>query len=61
LEEYIDYLKKEKSVKITVDEIDYFISYHPVSETLEIVEPIFSQYEISGNNVDGVVVTRYKK
>ncbi|WP_306475370.1 M15 family metallopeptidase [Fredinandcohnia onubensis] len=60
LEEYIDYLKKEKSVKITVDEIDYFISYHPVSETLEIVEPIFSQYEISGNNVDGVIVTRYQ-
>nr|WP_309098779.1 M15 family metallopeptidase [Fredinandcohnia onubensis] len=60
LEEYIDYLKKEKTVKATVDETDYFISYHPVSETLEIVEPIFSQYEISGNNVDGVIVMRYR-
>lgn len=61
LEEYIDYLKKEKTVKTTVDGIDYYITYHPVSETFEIVEPIFSQYEISGNNVDGVIVTRYQE
>ncbi|WP_099361788.1 M15 family metallopeptidase [Fredinandcohnia onubensis] len=60
LEEYIDYLKKEKTVKTTVDGQDYYISYHPVSETLEMVEPIFSQYEVSGNNVDGVIVTRYQ-
>ena len=60
LEEYIDYLKKEKSVMTTVGEIDYYVSYHPVSETLEIVEPILSQYEVSGNNVDGVIVTRYR-
>jgi len=60
LEEYIDYLKKEKSVMTTVGETDYYISYHPVSETLEIVEPILSQYEVSGNNVDGVIVTRYR-
>ncbi|MGN7295935.1 M15 family metallopeptidase [Ferdinandcohnia sp. SAFN-114] len=60
LEEYIDYLKKEKNVMTTVGEIDYYISYHPVSDTLEIVEPILSQYEISGNNVDGVIVTRYR-
>jgi len=60
LEEYIEYLKKEKTVKTTVDEKDYFISYHPVSETLKIVEPIFSQYEIAGNNVDGIIVTRYR-
>jgi zinc D-Ala-D-Ala carboxypeptidase len=61
LEEYIDYLKKEKTVKTTVGEKDYYITYHPVSDTLEIVEPIFSQYEISGNNVDGVIVTRYQE
>ena len=60
LEEYIDYLKKEKNVMTTVGEIDYYISYHPVSETLEIVEPILSQYEVSGNNVDGVIVKRYR-
>ena len=60
LEEYIDYLKKEKAVKTTIGEIEYYITYHPVSETLEIVEPILSQYEISGNNVDGVIVTRYR-
>lgn len=60
LEEYIDYLKKEKTMQTTVDGVNYFISYHPVSETLEIVEPILSEYEISGNNVDGVIVTRYQ-
>ncbi len=58
LEEYIEYLKKEKTVKTTIDETEYLVSYHPVSETLEIVEPILAQYEISGNNLDGVIVTR---
>nr|WP_304220038.1 M15 family metallopeptidase [Fredinandcohnia onubensis] len=60
LEEYIDYLKQEKTVQTTIDGVNYYITYHPISEALEIVEPIFSQYEISGNNVDGVVVTRYQ-
>ncbi|MEH7385431.1 M15 family metallopeptidase [Bacillus sp. JJ1521] len=58
LEEYIEYLKKEKTVKTTIDETEYLVSYHLVSETLEIVEPILAQYEISGNNLDGVIVTR---
>lgn len=61
LEEYIEYLKEEGTVKTTIGEKDYNISYHPVSETFDIVEPIFSQYEISGNNVDGVIVTRYQE
>ncbi|MCC3359153.1 M15 family metallopeptidase [Bacillus sp. REN16] len=60
LEEYIEYLKKEKTVKTTVDEKEYFITYHPASETVKIVEPILSQYEVSGNNVDGVIITRYQ-
>ncbi|WP_420708843.1 M15 family metallopeptidase [Bacillus sp. REN16] len=60
LEEYIEYLKQEKTLKTTIEEIEYFISYHPVAETLEMVEPIFSQYEISGNNVNGIIVTRWK-
>ncbi|MEH7383345.1 M15 family metallopeptidase [Bacillus sp. JJ1533] len=60
LEEYIEYLKMEMTVKTTYGEKTYVISYHPVPETLEMVEPIFSQYEISGNNVDGVIVTRYQ-
>ncbi len=60
LEEYIEYLKKEKTVETTVDEKEYFITYYPASETLKMVDPILSQYEISGNNVDGVIITRYR-
>ncbi len=60
LEEYIQYLKDHKTVSTTVDGTEYFVTYHPVTEKLELVEPILSQYEISGNNVDGVIVTRFK-
>ncbi|MFS0864559.1 D-alanyl-D-alanine carboxypeptidase family protein [Fredinandcohnia sp. 179-A 10B2 NHS] len=60
LEEYIDYLKKEKTVTTTVNDKEYFITYQPVLETLELVEPILADYEVSGNNIDGIIITRYQ-
>ncbi|WP_453993302.1 M15 family metallopeptidase [Bacillus nitroreducens] len=60
LEEYIEYLKEKENITATIDGREYYITYRPVSETLEMAEPVLSQYEISGNNVDGVIVTRYR-
>ncbi|MGM1047708.1 MAG: VanY-A/VanY-F/VanY-M family D-Ala-D-Ala carboxypeptidase [Bacillota bacterium] len=59
LEEYWDYLKEEKSISVSVDGKKYTISYYPISqnETIEVEVPANEQYEISGNNIYGVIVT----
>ncbi|MGE7185702.1 VanY-A/VanY-F/VanY-M family D-Ala-D-Ala carboxypeptidase [Peribacillus sp. NPDC006672] len=61
LEEYLDYLKEEKSISISVDGKTYTISYYPISQnnTIEVDVPANGDYEISGNNVDGVIVTTF--
>ncbi|MFJ5749123.1 VanY-A/VanY-F/VanY-M family D-Ala-D-Ala carboxypeptidase [Peribacillus frigoritolerans] len=59
LEEYLDYLKDEKSISISVEGKKYTISYYPISQNgiIEVKVPANEQYEISGNNMDGVIVT----
>ncbi|MGG3230391.1 VanY-A/VanY-F/VanY-M family D-Ala-D-Ala carboxypeptidase, partial [Peribacillus frigoritolerans] len=59
LEEYLDYLIEEKSISISVEGKKYTISYYPISQngTIEVEVPANEQYEISGNNLDGVIVT----
>lgn len=61
LEEYLDYLKEEKSVSVSVGGETYTISYYPISQsgTIEVEVPTDGQYEISGNNMDGVIVTTF--
>jgi D-alanyl-D-alanine carboxypeptidase len=57
LEEYLDFLKKQKSFTTTVDGEAYTISYYPVSHRTTIPKPAGRQYDISGDNMDGVIVT----
>ncbi|MFJ7366784.1 VanY-A/VanY-F/VanY-M family D-Ala-D-Ala carboxypeptidase [Peribacillus frigoritolerans] len=59
LEEYLDYLKEEKSISVSVKGKKYTISYYPISQngTIGVEVPANEQYEISGNNIDGVIVT----
>lgn len=57
LEEYLDALKEQKTISTTVDDTTYDISYYPVSKNKKIQVPANRGYEISGNNVDGVIVT----
>jgi D-alanyl-D-alanine carboxypeptidase len=59
LEQYLDYLKEQKSIKTTVNHQTYEISYYPVSNNTTILVPADGRYEISGNNMDGVIVTAY--
>jgi zinc D-Ala-D-Ala carboxypeptidase len=59
LEEYIDFLKEQKSITTTIDHQVYKIFYYPISENTTIPVPANGQYEISGNNMDGVIVTVY--
>ncbi|UFU00179.1 VanY-A/VanY-F/VanY-M family D-Ala-D-Ala carboxypeptidase [Radiobacillus kanasensis] len=57
LEEYLDYLKEEKAISANVNGKRYDISYYPVTESTNIHIPVNSHYKISGNNMDGVIVT----
>ncbi|NOV03057.1 VanY-A/VanY-F/VanY-M family D-Ala-D-Ala carboxypeptidase [Paenibacillus planticolens] len=57
LEQYLDYLKEQKSVSTTVQGVKYEISYYPISKNTTIQVPGDRHYEISGNNMDGVIVT----
>jgi zinc D-Ala-D-Ala carboxypeptidase len=57
LEEYMDYLRETKSYSAKVDGEEYTVFYYPVSRNRAIDVPENKEYEISGNNVDGVIVT----
>ncbi|MEB9437731.1 M15 family metallopeptidase [Bacillus cereus] len=57
LEEYLDFLKEEKEISTEVEGKKYTVSYYKVSENMKVNVPASKQYEISGNNMDGVIVT----
>ena len=57
LEEYLDYLKNIGSLLTVVNDKRYEITYHQISENTIITLPANQTYEISGNNIDGVIVT----
>ncbi|MBY0148247.1 VanY-A/VanY-F/VanY-M family D-Ala-D-Ala carboxypeptidase [Neobacillus niacini] len=60
LEEYIDYLRVEKNLTAIVNEEEYTVTYYPIEANSSIQVPENSKYEISGNNIDGVIVTEKK-
>ncbi|SFM36060.1 D-Ala-D-Ala carboxypeptidase. Metallo peptidase. MEROPS family M15B [Gracilibacillus orientalis] len=60
LEEYLDYLKDKRKVSVEVDGKNYTVSYYPFSENMKIDIPENHEYEISGNNTDGVIATVYE-
>lgn len=60
LEEYMDYLKDEKTISATVNGEEYTVTYYPISGNTTIRIPRNRKYEISGNNMDGVIVTEYE-
>lgn len=57
LEQYLDYLVEQQSVSITVQGEKYHVFYYPVTQKQTIQVPVQGSYEISGNNMDGVIVT----
>ncbi|BBH20056.1 hypothetical protein Back11_14010 [Paenibacillus baekrokdamisoli] len=59
LEQYLDYLRKERVISVRVDGKKYEVSYYPVSKKMTIKVPTNRQYDISGNNRDGIIVTVY--
>ncbi|MGN7896291.1 M15 family metallopeptidase [Bacillus sp. 22475] len=57
LEEYLDFLKEKKEISTNVEGKEYKVSYYKVSNNTTINVPTNQHYEISGNNMDGVIVT----
>ncbi|MGQ7887825.1 M15 family metallopeptidase [Paenibacillus sp. WC2504] len=57
LEQYLDFLKQQQTLTTTVLGVKYEISYHPITKNTTIQVPSKLKYELSGNNMDGVIVT----
>jgi D-alanyl-D-alanine carboxypeptidase len=57
LEEYLDFLKEQKPLSTTIQGEKYEISYYPATKNTTIDVPTNLRYEISGDNMDGVIVT----
>ena len=61
LEEYLNFLKEQKSISTTIHGEKYEISYYPITKDTTIHVPSNLRWEISGNNMDGVIVTVFPK
>ncbi|MNI54267.1 D-alanyl-D-alanine carboxypeptidase [compost metagenome] len=57
LEEYLEFLKQQQTITTTVRGRTYQISYVAVSGNTAFPVPEGHRYELSGNNIDGVIVT----
>ncbi|WP_274650604.1 M15 family metallopeptidase [Paenibacillus humicola] len=57
LEQYLDYLKEVHTLTVSVEGQSYTVSYAAVGSGTTVQVPADGQYEISGDNMDGVIVT----
>ncbi|WP_248924661.1 M15 family metallopeptidase [Paenibacillus hamazuiensis] len=57
LEQYLDFLKERKTVTKNIGRQTYTVTYYPVPPNTTVRVPANARYEISGNNMDGVIVT----
>lgn len=60
LEEYLDFLKEKKEISTYVEGKKYTISYYKISDNINVNVPVNKHYEISGDNIGGVIVTVYE-
>ncbi|OPG97125.1 D-Ala-D-Ala carboxypeptidase VanY [Chryseobacterium mucoviscidosis] len=57
LEQYLELLQQKKSISAEVGDKHYHVRYYDASKEKSINVPEHGQYEISGDNMNGVVVT----
>lgn len=57
LEEYLDELKEKRSMTVKVGSQRYGLFYYPVDGDITVQVPAKGQYEVSGDNREGVVIT----
>lgn len=57
LEEYLEFLKEKKVFSAKVNGVQYRISYYPMEGKTTVPVPESGEYEISGDNIGGAIVT----
>ncbi|CAH1223015.1 M15 family metallopeptidase [Paenibacillus sp. JJ-223] len=57
LEQYLELLREEKRIGVELDGIHYSVTYYPATSNANVFIPEKGEYEISGDNMDGVIVT----
>ncbi|MCR2821330.1 M15 family metallopeptidase [Lederbergia panacisoli] len=57
LEQYLDYVKKKKSFSLRYEGKKYYISYYDFKGKPSIKAAVSRNYEISGDNKSGIIVT----
>ncbi|WP_366291050.1 M15 family metallopeptidase [Paenibacillus sp. AN1007] len=57
LEEYLEMLKEKRDVTVDLDGETFRIHYYRVSEDNKVYVPEHESYDISGDNMEGVIVT----
>lgn len=57
LEEYLAYLQKEKVINTTYKGLHYEVRYYKLEDSLQIQVPTSHPYNLSGDNMGGVIVT----
>lgn len=61
LEEYLDFLKEQGKITAMAEGQTYEISYYKVTEEgLTLQVPRNQRFELSGNNIDGVILTVFR-
>lgn len=56
LEEYLEYLKNKGHISVEIEKKQYDVSYYPSSEK-EIEIKVGHEYDVSGDNIGGIIVT----
>ncbi|WP_342477756.1 M15 family metallopeptidase [Paenibacillus sp. FSL H7-0350] len=59
LEEYLEFLKGQKSIATTVNGVEYQISYIEINGNTPVPTPDAKHIEFSGDNMNGVIMTVY--
>ncbi|MDQ0722808.1 M15 family metallopeptidase [Paenibacillus amylolyticus] len=57
LEEYLDLLKDKENITVEVEGEEYHIRYYQATQDTTVYIPEHGQTEISGDNMDGIIVT----
>lgn len=57
LEQYLELLREEKRIGVELDGKRYSITYYPATSNAKVFIPEEGEYEISGDNMEGVIVT----
>lgn len=57
LEQYLEYVKQKKHLLVRLDGKEYEVSYYELIDQPTIEVPVGNTFEISGDNMSGVIVT----